>query len=106
MAGNSMDTDDQSAMIPPRYQRLSDELAEAIHGGRLPVGSRLPSLRQMALQRRLSLNTVIAAYRQLEDAGLVIPRPKAGFEVAPRLSVPERSLRDTRRRPPRRCSRC
>ena len=24
-----MDTDDQSAMIPPRYQRLSDELAEA-----------------------------------------------------------------------------
>ncbi len=90
-----MDTDDQSAMIPPRYQRLSDELAEAIHGGRLPVGSRLPSLRQMALQRRLSLNTVIAAYRQLEDAGLVIPRPKAGFEVAPRLSVPERSLRDT-----------
>ncbi len=90
-----MDTDDQSAMIPPRYQRLSDELAEAIHGGRLPVGSRLPSLRQMASQRRLSLNTVIAAYRQLEDAGLVIPRPKAGFEVAPRLSVPERSLRDT-----------
>ena len=90
-----MDTDDQGAMIPPRYQRLSDELAEAIHGGRLPVGSRLPSLRQMALQRRLSLNTVIAAYRQLEDAGLVIPRPKAGFEVAPRLSVPERSLRDT-----------
>ncbi len=90
-----MDTDDQSAMIPPRYQRLSDELAEAIHGGRLPVGSRLPSLRQMALQRKLSLNTVIAAYRQLEDAGLVIPRPKAGFEVAPRLSVPERSLRAT-----------
>ncbi|MBH1444297.1 PLP-dependent aminotransferase family protein [Stenotrophomonas hibiscicola] len=90
-----MDTDDQASMIPPRYQRLSDELAEAIHGGRLPVGSRLPSLRQMALQRRLSLNTVIAAYRQLEDAGLVIPRPKAGFEVAPRLSVPERSLRDT-----------
>jgi DNA-binding transcriptional MocR family regulator len=76
MVGNSMDTDDQSAMIPPRYQRLSDELAEAIHGGRLPVGSRLPSLRQMALQRRLSLNTVIAAYRQLEDAGLVIPRPR------------------------------
>ncbi|MPS46419.1 MAG: GntR family transcriptional regulator, partial [Stenotrophomonas sp.] len=90
-----MDTDDQATMIPPRYQRLSDELAEAIHGGRLPVGSRLPSLRQMASQRRLSLNTVIAAYRQLEDAGLVIPRPKAGFEVAPRLSVPERSLRDT-----------
>ncbi|KAG0751496.1 hypothetical protein G6F24_014271 [Rhizopus arrhizus] len=95
LAGTSMDTDDQSAMIPPRYQRLSDELAEAIHGGRLPVGRRLPSLRQMALQRRLSLNTVIAAYRQLEDAGLVIPRPTAGFEVAPRLSVPERSLRDT-----------
>ncbi len=89
-----MDTDEQASVAAPRYQRLSDELAEAIHGGRLPVGSRLPSLRQMASQRQLSLNTVIAAYRQLEDAGLVIPRPKAGFEVAPRLSAPQRSLRD------------
>lgn len=94
MRVESMDTEDTTTMIPPRYQRLSDELAEAIHGGRLPVGSRLPSLRQMASQRQLSLNTVIAAYRQLEDAGLVIPRPKAGFEVAPRLSAPQRSLRD------------
>ncbi|WMJ67706.1 PLP-dependent aminotransferase family protein [Stenotrophomonas sp. 24(2023)] len=89
-----MDTDHAATATPPRYQRLSDELADAIHGGRLPVGSRLPSLRQMASQRGLSLNTVIAAYRQLEDAGLVIPRAKAGFEVAPRLSAPERSLRD------------
>jgi len=79
----------------PRYQRLADELGEAIHAGRLPSGTRLPSLRQMARQRGLSLNTVIAAYRQLEDAGLVIPRAKAGFEVAARLHVPQRSLRDT-----------
>ena len=73
-----MDTEDATTMIPPRYQRLSDELAEAIHGGRLPVGSRLPSLRQMASQRQLSLNTVIAAYRQLEDAGLGPRNDQAG----------------------------
>jgi len=78
----------------PRYQRLADELSEAIHAGRMPAGTRLPSLRQMARQRALSLNTVIAAYRQLEDAGLVLPRAKAGFEVAARLDAPQRSLRD------------
>jgi len=83
-----MDTDDQSAMIPPRYQRLSDELAEAIHGGRLPVGSRLPSLRQMALQRRLSLNTVIAAYRQLEDAGLVFSGKAPNQPIMQILELP------------------
>ncbi|MBD8635892.1 PLP-dependent aminotransferase family protein [Stenotrophomonas sp. CFBP 13725] len=78
----------------PRYQRLADELAAAIHAGRLPSGARLPSLRQMADQRKVSLNTVIGAYRQLEDAGLVIPLPRSGFEVAQRLQVPQRSLRD------------
>ncbi|HBS62055.1 MULTISPECIES: PLP-dependent aminotransferase family protein [Stenotrophomonas] len=75
------------------YQSLADEMADAIHSGRLPAGARLPSLRGLAAQRRLSLNTVIAAYRQLEDAGLVMPRPKAGFVVSPRLPEPTRSLR-------------
>ncbi len=75
------------------YQSLADEMADAIHSGRLPVGTRLPSLRGLATQRQLSLNTVIAAYRQLEDAGLVTPRPKAGFVVSPRLPEPTRSLR-------------
>lgn len=75
------------------YQSLADEMADAIHTGRLPVGTRLPSLRGLAAQRQLSLNTVIAAYRQLEDAGLVTPRPKAGFVVSPRLAEPTRSLR-------------
>ena len=78
----------------PRYQQLADELSAAIHAGRLPSGARLPSLRQMAQQRKVSLNTVIGAYRQLEDAGLVVPLPRSGFEVAARLRVPQRSLRD------------
>lgn len=75
------------------YQSLADEMADAIRSGRLPVGTRLPSLRGLATQRSLSLNTVIAAYRQLEDAGLVLPRPKAGFVVSPRLPEPTQSLR-------------
>ena len=79
---------------PPRYQQLADELSLAIHAGRLPSGARLPSLRQMAQQRKVSLNTVIGAYRQLEDAGLVVPLPRSGFKVAARLQVPRRSLRD------------
>lgn len=81
------------------YQSLADELSAAIHAGRLPAGARLPSLRSVALQRSLSLNTVIAAYRQLEDNGLVVARPKAGFVVSARLPEPTRSLRQAPARP-------
>lgn len=90
MLATLMVTDSMAANL---YQSLADELADAIHGGRLPAGARLPSLRGLAAQRQLSLNTVIAAYRQLEDAGLVMPRPKAGFVVSARLPEPTRSLR-------------
>jgi len=83
----------QLPMATNLYQSLADEMADAIRSGRLPVGTRLPSLRGLATQRSLSLNTVIAAYRQLEDAGLVLPRPKAGFVVSPRLPEPTQSLR-------------
>lgn len=76
-----------------RYQALADELAQAIHAGRLPAGSGLPSLRECASQRRLSLNTVTAAYRLLEDQGLIAARPQSGFYVRSVLAEPSASLR-------------
>lgn len=76
-----------------RYRTLADELREAIGTGRLAPGAALPSLRACAAQRRLSLNTVTAAYRLLEDHGLIEARPQSGFYVAARLPEPQRALR-------------
>lgn len=70
------------------YLLLAEELRGAISDGRLPAGSRLPSVRESARSRGLSINTVLAAYRQLEARGQVEARPQSGYFVRPRLPSP------------------
>lgn len=72
----------------PRYQQLAAQLAAAIEGGTLGAGSRLPSVRACAGRHALSLNTVTAAYRLLEDQGLVEARPQSGYYVKSALAAP------------------
>lgn len=79
------------------YQQLADELAAAVHGGTLPPGSRLPSVRQCAHSRRVSLNTVMAAYRLLEDRGLIEARPQSGYYVRAALPSVQRDPPPARR---------
>lgn len=55
----------------PRYRQLFDLLAAAILAGELPVGVRLPSERDLAVQLGVSRTTVVNAYRELESRGLV-----------------------------------
>ena len=70
------------------YQSLADELRTAISDGRLPAGARLPSVRETARSRGLSINTVLAAYAQLEARGQVEARPQSGYFVRSRLPSP------------------
>jgi DNA-binding transcriptional MocR family regulator len=73
----------------PLYHALAGELRAAMEEGRLSPGARLPSVREAARQRELSLNTVLAAYRQLETRGFIEARPQSGYYVKPRLAVAE-----------------
>lgn len=86
----------------PRYQVLADELREAMRDGRLPGGSRLPSVREAAASRGISINTVLAAYRQLEARGLLEARPQAGYFVRAHLGSPPPWAQET---PPTRTAR-
>jgi DNA-binding transcriptional MocR family regulator len=70
------------------YDRLADEFAGLIAQRVLQPGDRLPSVRRLATQKRLSVSTVLQALRQLEDRGLVEARPQAGFYVRRRARVP------------------
>ena len=82
-----------------RYERLADELAGMIAGRILRPGDRLPSVRRLAHEKRLSISTVVQALRQLEERGQVEARPQSGFFVC--LPAPERSPQlepQTRRR--------
>lgn len=76
------------ATSQPLYQALAHELRQAMNDGRLPPGERLPSVREASRQRGLSVNTVLAAYRQLETHGLIEARPQSGYFVRSRLATP------------------
>lgn len=73
---------DSDSSVPP-YEQVRGQLAELIGDGRLPVGSRLPTVRQLAADLRLAANTVARAYRELEAAGLLETRGRNGTFVAP-----------------------
>ena len=70
-----------------RYEKLAGDLEGMISSGVLRHGDRLPSLRRLAKERRLSLSTVVQALRQLEDRGLVEARPQSGYFVRRALSL-------------------
>lgn len=89
----TVDATAKRGLKPRRYEILAEDLRHAIHSGRLAPGSALPSLRECAAQRALSLNTVTAAYRLLEDQGLIEARPQSGFYVGATLAVPDLPLR-------------
>lgn len=88
-----------------KYRVLADELEKAIRSGRLAVGSRLPSVRKLMAQRRLSLATVVTALQKLEEGGLVAARAKSGYFVISKGGSSSRTLSeapmDTRGEPSR-----
>ena len=73
-----------AAMNELRYERLADDVAGMIAGGVLRAGERLPSVRRLAEERRVSVSTAVQAFRQLEQRGLVEARPQSGFFVRAR----------------------
>lgn len=66
----------------PYYRQIETQLAELIRVGRLPAGERLPSVRELALQLKVSVITTRRTYADLEQAGLVVRRQGRGTFVA------------------------
>ena len=66
----------------PAYQQVVDGIADAVERGELARGSRLPSVRHLAEDLSLNVNTVARAYRDLERAGVVNTMPGMGTFVA------------------------
>jgi len=62
-------------------EQLAGRFSERIRNRLLAAGTRLPSVRQCALQHGVSPSTVVAAYDQLLAQGLVEARRNRGFFV-------------------------
>ena len=65
----------------PRYMAVARRVEQLIADGVFVVGDRLPSLRQLARDWHVSLNTVATAYTVLESAGRVEARRNSGHYV-------------------------
>jgi DNA-binding transcriptional regulator YhcF (GntR family) len=65
----------------PPYEQLRAQLARQITDRSLAVGARLPTVRRLAADLGLAVNTVARSYRELEEAGLVETRGRAGTFV-------------------------
>ncbi len=81
-------TIDSAAAVPP-YEQLCSRVAAGVHDGSLPAGARLPTVRRLAEDLGLAVNTVAKAYRALEADGVIETRGRAGtFVSSTALSAP------------------
>jgi len=66
----------------PIYVQIRDQLLRAIGCGALRPGEQLPTMRELAVQLRVDLNTVRHAYDQLEETGAIVIVRARGTYVA------------------------
>ncbi|MDX2849214.1 GntR family transcriptional regulator [Actinacidiphila glaucinigra] len=72
---------DSASPVPP-FEQLRAQLARQIQDRTLAVGTQLPTIRRLAADLGLAVNTVGRAYRALEEAGLIETRGRAGSFVS------------------------
>ena len=76
---------DLDSPVPP-YEQVRLRIAGLAAAGALPAGAKLPPVRRLAEDLGLAANTVARAYRELERAGLVETRGRAGTVVTARAA--------------------
>ncbi len=70
----------------PFYRQIIDQVLLAVADGRLEPGTQLPTVRQLAVDLSVNLNTVGKAYREMEIRGIVETQQGTGTFVADRPS--------------------
>lgn len=66
----------------PLFDQLRSQIIDGIRSGRLSPGTRLPTVRELAGNLGMAVNTVARAYRELEAAGILETRGRFGTFVA------------------------
>ncbi len=66
----------------PFYRQIIEQVKFAIARGNLQSGDQLPTVRQLAVDLSINLNTVIRAYRELEIGGMLTTQQGSGTFVS------------------------
>ncbi|WP_294181151.1 GntR family transcriptional regulator [uncultured Schumannella sp.] len=82
--------DAEAAEAP--FEQVRRQIRDAARDGALAAGSKLPTVRALAEQLGLAVNTVARAYRELESDGIIETRGRSGSFVAFSADAAERAL--------------
>lgn len=77
----------------PIYRQIVNQVKYLVASGLLQPGDELPPIRTLALQLKVTPNTIVKAYGDLENAGVVHKRRGSGTFVSegrPQLAIRER----------------
>lgn len=77
---------DPASPTPP-YEQLRAQIASRVASGDLPTGTRLPTVRGLAAELHLAVNTVAKTYRELEVDGVVVTEGRRGTFVRPSVDA-------------------
>jgi GntR family transcriptional regulator len=78
--------DSRSGTSP--YLQLVEQVRRALRLNTLRVGDQLPTIKEVVGTIAINPNTVLKAYRQLENEGLIQTRPGIGTFVVQSLASP------------------
>ena len=70
----------------PIYEQIKEQIKSQILKGELVEDEKLPSLRQLAKDLKISVLTTTRAYNELEEEGVITSQQGKGFFVMPRSS--------------------
>lgn len=76
----------------PTYEQIRAQIAGLVATGQLISGARLPTVRALAADLGIAVNTAARAYRELESAGVVVTRRRLGTVVAAGVEAPNNAV--------------
>jgi DNA-binding transcriptional regulator YhcF (GntR family) len=88
-------TVDPDSPVPP-FEQLRVAIRQLVATGAIPVGSRLPTVRQLASDLGLAPGTVGRAFRELEVEGIIESRGRHGTHIKSAPRPPEAAERQRR----------
>jgi GntR family transcriptional regulator len=75
----------------PIYRQIIDQIRYGMMAGKLTVGEQLPTVRALAVQLKVNLNTVSKAYRELEIQNILETQQGTGtFIGSVTIDIPEK----------------
>ncbi len=72
----------------PIYIQLKKQIKYAIASGKLPPNSQLPTVRQLAVDLKVNVNTISRVYSELKKEGVLITKQGKGTFVSKRKEIP------------------